>query len=339
MGVVFALREGDFARASMLLDIPADKLRALAGVSEETSKKVSQAVGDISAGGEQALGRFTSIVREAEGAGATGKELAENLKKGLSPAQINALLSGLGASDAMMEKVSDSMIGQLQKLQNHWLTFRQTVGVKVLDALAGPLDRLLTWLEENEEMVTRIAEAFGDFIANGIEKLVTWLDDDGFDKMTAWLEDLPAKFDAVMKAAEPLLNFLSGIVGGAGGKAPETFMEAAGQAVTPGGRARAQIVAEQAGGIMQAWITRLFGGTKEAQAQAALPLHLGRGAGNIFTKEDWRKVGGGRQEVLVRVGVDPRNGSLMPYVQNEIGRNNREIGGGLPGGNNYGWGY
>jgi hypothetical protein len=58
--------------------------------------------------------------------------------------------------------------------------------------------------------------------------------------------------------------------------------------------------------------TKWFGGGREEQAQAAMMRPSGRGAGNIFTAEDWRSAG--RQEVHVTVGVDPKNGSIRAYV-------------------------
>jgi len=219
LGVVFALKEGDFARASMLLDVPKERLEALAGTAQETSDQVSDAVGDIAAGGEQALGQYTSIVREAEGTGACGKNLAENLKKGLSPAEINKLLGALGASDDMMGKVADSMVSKLQMLQNHWLTFRQTVGMKVLEALAGPMDALLTWLEDNEEKVLQLAEAFGEFIQNGIEKLVEWASDGGLQTLTDTFLEWWGIIKEIAAALLPVLQGIGQLMGTSVGRA------------------------------------------------------------------------------------------------------------------------
>jgi len=324
LGVIFALKEGDFSRASMLLDIPAEKLRALAGVAEETSETVSEAVGDIGGGGEEALGKFTSIVREAEGAGATGKELADNLKKGLSPTQINALLSGLGASDDMMKKVSNSMIWQLQKLQNHWLKFRQTLGMKVLHALAGPLDKLLTWLEANEEMVVSLAEKVGEFLAGGIEKLVTWLEAEGFEKFQAWLEDLPALIQGVVQDLEPLINFLQNIGIGAGKSGPkfegsgkEKFGQAAGYTATHPGQAFGQ-----AATTMKQLVSILAFTTGSAMGGQKKGLKWFEKVSSIPTAAE-------RQKVEVVVGADPRTGTFAPYVKGEIGRNNDDLAGGL----------
>jgi hypothetical protein len=45
---------------------------------------------------------------------------------------------------------------------------------------------------------------------------------------------------------------------------------------------------------------------------------MARGLANIPTAQE-------RQQVHVTVGVDPNNGSVKPYVDREIGRNNAEL--------------
>jgi len=221
LGVVFALREGDMARASMLLDVPKEKLEALAGVAQETSDQVSEAVGNIGGGGEEALGRYTSIVREAESAGACGKNLAENIQKGLSTAQINNLLSALGASDAMMAKVAGSTKSKLQILANDWLKFRQTVGMQVLEALAGPLDNLLGWLTKNEDKLTELAVTFGGILADAVQRFLEWLTPERLDAIAASLINIAGAVGSLVSGFIGLPLWVQKLlVGGAVGLGP-----------------------------------------------------------------------------------------------------------------------
>jgi len=103
-------------------------------------------------------------------------------------------------------------VSKLQKLQNHWLEFRQTVGMKVLEALAGPLDNLLTWLEENEDMVVQLAEAFGTWLADAVQKFVEWLTPERLESIAASIVsiasavgDLIARFAAMPAWAQKLM--------------------------------------------------------------------------------------------------------------------------------------
>jgi len=88
-------------------------------------------------------------------------------------------------------------------LQNHWLEFRQTVGMKVLEALAGPLDNLLTWLEENEDMVVQLAEAFGTWLADAVQKFVEWLTPERLESIAASIVNIASAVgDLIARFAE-----------------------------------------------------------------------------------------------------------------------------------------
>jgi len=318
MGVVFALREGDFSRASMLLDIPAEKLKAMAGIAEETGDTVSKAVGQVGGGGEKALGQFTSVVSKAKGAGACGEKLAENIKKGLGAGEINALLSKLGASDAMMSKVSGSMIGKIQKLKNHWLEFRQVTGGKILEALAGPSDKVLTWLEDNDEMVTRLAESLGTLVAEGIQKLVEWAESGGLDLLIEGFREWAEIIAGLAESLKPLFQgagkFLGDVVGpqAGGQQAPSSFGGAVGRAVFKPQEAFAGAANTMrlTAAVGAGKLGQLFGGQ-------ALGAKWAQGVANVPLASE-------RQAVDIRVSVDD-DMRLSAQVDGRIGQNNGDM--------------
>jgi len=423
LGVIFALREGDFSRASMLLDVPKEKLEELAGVasdaagqvssetsalvekvarltdseiakirvavdegtevplsyfgdlskvSKETADAINKAIDKVAWFGEKQLGTYTSVSRSAGETSACGKNLAENLKKGLSTGAINDLLAGLGASDKMMSLVGNSMSNQLQKLQNQWLEFRQTVGLKVLEALAGPFNNLLNWLQDNEDMVIGLAEAFGTWLAGGIQKFLEWLTLDKLDaiansimNIASAVGDLIARFAAMPAWAQKLMiggavalgpggggRLLGGLaLKGAGkllggGAAAGAGEAAAGGAAAAGGVTGLGVAGSILGGVGLGLagneaISRTQWGQEHGVQSTRNVLSVGAyGLGSLLGGEElgnkWFSGVSGiqpGQKQEVEVHVTVDDeGALRAYTQDEIGRNNSDIVSGWAGG-------
>lgn len=233
-------------------------------------------------GAEGAIAKVNSIIGSLkQTAGAGSKQLG----------QFTSVVTGGVGQQAMdlskeldklgvVAKTVDPAVSALDRLREAWKKFAAETGEKILGKIVDAATELLDWLSKNEDKVIALTERFADWINQGLQLLIDWLSGDGPDKLV----------ETFHKVADAIEGF-----------AGSPFMTAVGEILSPGKRYReavseGKIEAPKGGGIF----AKLFGQTGETAA--GIP----RGASR-------------RQQVDVKVGIDPKNGSVQPYLnrQNE----------------------
>ncbi|MHC4512044.1 MAG: hypothetical protein ACYTAO_24395 [Planctomycetota bacterium] len=215
----------------------------------------------------------------------------------------------------VINRVTDPALTAFDKLREKWNQFKASVGEKILDKLAEGGLKLLDWLTKNESKVVSLTEKFTDFINAGLQKLIDWLDSDGPGRLIATFKELAATIQGIYQDLQPIIQGIGKVSQALGG---------AGRTIS-GGRSAFEHGAASA--------TVGMGVRAFQSARSAIgPDRFNRmvkgvtgGAANLVNQFEGAITGQNRQEVHVTVGVDPNNGSVKPYVDREIGRNNAEL--------------
>jgi len=351
-------------------DLMAGNVEAAATALGRSQKRIEEALG-VGDGGEQQLGRYTSILRGGEAVEKTATDVVQALDQ-------------LGIVGANIDESATA----LDRLRERWEAFKRAIGEQILDRVVEALIRLMDWLEANEETVVALADKIANHLVDAVIAFLDWLTPERLDAIAGGIGKIA---DTVVRLVGAFLDMpgwaQKALVGGAlalgplgggkalgglamkgagrllsGGGAAATAGQAAGTGLTlgstPAGGAGAAGTAAAAGGGLSALGVgaAVAGGLglglagNEAISRTAWGQRAGVqptrnvasvaafGAGKLFGGEElgqkwFSKVAGIQpsQEVEVHVTVDDE-GALRAYTQNEIGRNNDDIMSGWSGG-------
>jgi hypothetical protein len=242
-------------------------------------------------GAEGAIAKVNSIIGSLkQTAGAGSKQLGQftSVVTGGVGAQAMDLSKELDKL-GVVAKTVDPAVSALDRLREAWKKFAAETGEKILGKIVDAATELLDWLTKNEDKVVALTERFADWINQGLQLLIDWLSGDGPDKLV----------ETFHKVADAIEGF-----------AGSPFMKGVGEILSPGKRYReavseGKINAPKRGG---GFLSKLFGQTGEVAA--GIP----RGAR--------------RQQVDVKVGIDPKNGSVQPYLNRQNAETAKAVNGG-----------
>lgn len=149
---------------------------ALAELSPEFAKFMENAQGAQ----EAQLGEVTRLGEDAQ------KTSGDALKA------LDEITSALGAGQGAIEEYASSAGGEIESLQALWGNFTEDVGKEMLSIIQEALENLLGFIEEHKEDIDKFVSAFGDFAAEGFDKLMEFIESGDAQKL---LESL-GKFSA-----------------------------------------------------------------------------------------------------------------------------------------------
>lgn len=338
-------------------DLMAGNVEAAAMALGKSQKRIEDALG-VGEGGEQQLGRYTSILRGGEAVEKTATDVVQALDQ-------------LGIVGTNIDEAATA----LDRLRERWNAFKRAIGEKILDRVVDALIRLMDWLEANEETVVALADKIANYLVDAVIAFLDWLTPErldaiassigsiadsvvrlvgGFLQMPPWAQKLligGALALGPLGGGRALAGLAGrGIGGQLGGGAAAGAAGAGGAAATGGGAAAAGglsalgVAGAAAGGIgLGLGVNEMISRTEWGQRAGVQPTRniaavAAYGAGRLFGGEErgqewFSRVAGIQrpQEVEVRVTVDDE-GALRAYTQNAIGSNNADIMSGWSGG-------
>jgi hypothetical protein len=161
---------------------------------------------------------------------------------------------------------------------------------------------LVTYLQENEAALLTLTGAFTDLINNALERFIEWVDGGGIDRFVTGLQEAVTEVQELYNFLKPAIDLVTKF-------ALPVYAATQPHAIASNMGRKAGEVAGKVGN----WLGDTFGKAREAAGPFA-----DRQAGDVS----------GTQNVHVTVGVDPRNGSVQPYVDQQINQNNAALVGG-----------
>jgi phage-related protein len=187
---------GDVEMLARTLGISKEQLAAL---SPEFAKFMENAQG----AGEAQLGAVTRL-------GGSTEQIAGNALKAL-----DEITTALGAGQEAIDEYASSAGGEIESLQGLWENFTEDVGKELLPIIQEALEKLITFIVDHKEDIDKFVNAFGDFAAEGFDKLMEWVDSGGAEQFAESMgsmadagKNLKSAFDWLAKAAEDLNNFV-----------------------------------------------------------------------------------------------------------------------------------
>jgi len=168
-------------------EMMAANLEAAAEKLGKTKEEVEQAVVTTT---EVGLGRYTSIVKSEV-------EKGENIVA--TAGAVNDALEKMGIGTAAIDNTATA----LDRLREAWNRIREIIGEPILEALANAAEKLLKWLDDNQETVDRLAQSFGEWVAGGVDKLIAWIEGGGIQVLLTQFQQL---VDTVASLVQTFLN-------------------------------------------------------------------------------------------------------------------------------------
>jgi len=155
---------GDMEMLARTLGISREQLAKL---SPEFAKFMETAQGAQ----ETQLGDVTRMGGEAETvAGDAIKALEE-------------LTNGIGVGQEAIAEYASTAGGEIESLQAIWENFTEDIGKELLPIIQEALEKLITFITDHKEDIDKFVSAFGDFAAEGFDKLMEWIDSGEFQQL------------------------------------------------------------------------------------------------------------------------------------------------------------
>lgn len=204
---ISGLLSGDVQTLTRLLDIDVKSMGQL-------SEKVQDFLGGANEAREEQLGSVTRLGASAVSDQETALQALEEI------------LDAVGATEDLLDATANSTQGKLDRLKAQWEDFVARVGEELLPILIEALDKLLAWINDHEEEITKFLEGVGKWA----EKVAQKISEIDFEQLGA---DLAAAGAQAKEDWEWLIGIFE-MLGKVNTFLNETYSKVGGSTASPG---------------------------------------------------------------------------------------------------------